>query len=159
MGQLKDRICTDFLAAFKAGQKELKNTLGMLKSLITETEKHPDNVGKELTDAQVLAVVQGYDKNLDKSLTAVHENAGGDAFAIATLAEKGFIKPYLPTQMSDEDIETALTVILNLVTIDKSNKNKVIGLLMGQFKSLHGGQYNPARLKELVDTRLNEIFA
>ena len=149
---LKERICADFITAFKAGQKELKNTLGMLKSLITETEKHPDNVGKELTDAQVLAVVQGYDKNLDKSLAAVHENAGGDAFAIATLAEKGFIKPYLPSQLSTDEI---MKIIEGLGKLDNTNKNKTIGTVMNHFKTNYAGQYNAGVLKSVIDELLS----
>lgn len=158
MSELKNKICADFLVAYKTGQKELKNTLGMLKSLITECEKLPANIGKELTDAQVLEVIQSYDKNLDKSLAAIGENDTVGLFLQATQAEKEFIKPYLPKQMTDEDMLAVFMPLLHGLD-NTNNRNKVLGTTMNHFKQMWPGQYNAARLKELVDVRLNEIFA
>lgn len=145
---LKERICADFIVAFKAGKKELKNTLGMLKSLITEGEKKE---GTELTDAQVLAIVQGYDKNLDKSIDAMSKTDTVGLFLQATLAEKEFIKPYLPLQLSTDEM---ISIIESLGKLDNTNKNKTIGTVMNHFKTNCAGRYNAGILKSVIDELL-----
>ena len=157
---MKEKICADFLTAFKAGEREKKNTLGMLKSLITEAEKHPENVGKELTDAQVLAVVQGYDKNLDKTIEAL-KNADSEVVerSKATLAEKEYIKSYLLKQIDEQFIKQEIDFALGDIgrdrVVDRAFRNKAVGAIMNHFKKQYAGQYNPMRLKQLAEETID----
>lgn len=149
---LKQRINTDFIAAFKSGEKDKKKTLSMLKAAITEGEKAEGQVG-ELTDVQVLAIVQKYDKNLDQTIGLV-EGKGGDV--TNEKLEKTFLVPYLPTQLTDEQL-TEMVEGLMPEGFDISNKNKAVGSVMNMVKVSHAGQYNPAKLKQLIEERITKL--
>lgn len=152
---LKEIITIDFMTAFKVGDKAAKMTLGMLKAAITEAEKHESNKGRELTDVDYLAVVQSYDKKLDQTINAMVNAGKGDMqAAVETLAEKKIIAKYLPTQMTDEAIRTEVGRLFESIS-DKSNKNKVVGTIMGEFKKVFNGTYNAGKLKIIVDQLIN----
>lgn len=141
------------MTAFKTGQKELKTTLGMLKSLITEAEKAEGVNGRELSDNEVLVIVQGYDKNIDKSIEAMSKNYSVDLSAMsAALVEKEHIKVYLPDQISDELIREELSKIT--CGMEVFDKNKSIGIIMNHFKANYPGRYKPASVKSLAEEYL-----
>ncbi len=133
---LKERINADFIVAFKAGNKEKKTTLGMLKAAITTAEKLEN---KELSDVQVLEIVQKYDKNLDQTIDMLSKAGGGDvSLAISTTLEKGYIADYLPKQMTDDEIREEVKKY-TFGLDDINNKNKVLGAIMNYFKQMHTG--------------------
>lgn len=145
---LKGRISADFIKAMKAGQKDVKMTLSMLKTAITEGEKKE---GKELTDAEVLAIIQKYDKSLDQTLLGLTQGGKGDSeLAATTRAEKELIATYLPAQMTEDEIRKEVELIFG-GSFDRSNKGKATGLAMKHFQLHYAGNYNSAVLKGIVD--------
>ena len=147
---LQQTINAAFIKAFKAGEKEKKMTLSMVKAAITEAEKKE---GKELTDTEVLAIIQSYDKKLDQTIDMlVKGNQGDSDLAIATKAEKEFIAVYLPAQMTEQEIDVQISNLME--GLDMSNKGKATGSIMNFFKVNNNGRYNPAILKSLIDKKM-----
>jgi uncharacterized protein YqeY len=87
---LKEQISVDFMVAFKAKEMEKKNFLGVVKG---EIQNEAGRSGKE-DDETVLRILTKMEKSLKQTNTA------------ESLTELEYIKPYLPTRMSVDEIET-----------------------------------------------------
>jgi uncharacterized protein YqeY len=128
---LKERINADFMLAFKAKDMIRKNFLGILKGEIQNEEGR----GTVATDAVVMSIL----KKMEKSLKL--------ASSEETLTELGFLEPYLPTMMTEEQIAT---VIKDLVAGGANN----IGLIMGTFNKTYVGQADNAIVSRLAKEAL-----
>jgi uncharacterized protein YqeY len=128
---LKERINADFMLAFKAKDMVRKNFLGILKGEIQNEEGR----GTVATDAVVMSIL----KKMEKSLKL--------ASSEETLTELGFLEPYLPTMMTEEQIAT---VIKDLVAGGANN----IGLIMGTFNKTYVGQADNAIVSRLAKEAL-----
>ena len=148
MSKLKETINADFITAFKAGQKATKNTLGMLKTAIMEFEKGEQQIGKAITDSDVVSIIRTYAKSINKTIDAVKDEL--HPVVKAGREELDVIGAYLPKQMSTEDMTTELDKIIPTLAGDK---NKSIGVIMNHFKKNFEGLYNPKELKEMIDKK------
>ncbi len=128
---LKERINADFMEAFKAKDFARKNFLGILKGEIQNEEGR----GTVATDAVVMSIL----KKMEKSLKL--------ASSEETLTELGFLEPYLPTMMTEEQI---VTVINDLVAGGANN----IGSIMGTFNKTYVGQADNAIVSRLAKEAL-----
>jgi uncharacterized protein YqeY len=128
---LKERIYTDFMEAFKAKDFPRKNFLGILKGEIQNEEGR----GTVATDAVVMSIL----KKMEKSLKLTNSEEA--------LTELGFIEPYLPTMMAEEQIAT---VIKDLIAGGAKN----IGSIMGTFNKDYVGQADNAIVSRLAKEAL-----
>lgn len=128
---LKERINADFMLAFKAKDMVRKNFLGILKGEIQNEEGR----GTLATDAVVMSIL----KKMEKSLKLTNSEEA--------LTELGFIEPYLPTMMTEEQIAT---VIKDLVAGGANN----IGLIMGTFNKTYVGQADNGIVSRLAKEAL-----
>jgi uncharacterized protein len=128
---LKERINADFMLAFKAKDMVRKNFLGILKGEIQNEEGR----GTVATDAVVMSIL----KKMEKSLKLANSEEA--------LTELGFIEPYLPTMMTEEQIAT---VIKDLVAGGANN----IGLIMGTFNKTYVGQADNGIVSRLAKEAL-----
>jgi uncharacterized protein YqeY len=128
---LKERIYTDFMEAFKAKDFQRKNFLGILKGEIQNEEGR----GTVATDAVVMSIL----KKMEKSLKLTNSEEA--------LTELGFIEPYLPTMMAEEQIAT---VIKDLIAGGAKN----IGSIMGTFNKDYVGQADNAIVSRLAKEAL-----
>lgn len=107
---LKEQINADFMTAFKNKEMEKKNFLGVVKGEIQNEEGRTGIA----TDEVVLNIL----KKMEKSLTQTNTSE--------SLKELEYIKPYLPTLMSEEKIR-------EIVMGYKLNGLLKPGLMMGEF--------------------------
>jgi len=128
---LKERIHTDFMEAFKAKDFQRKNFLGILKGEIQNEEGR----GTVATDAVVMSIL----KKMEKSLKLTNSEEA--------LTELGFIEPYLPTMMTEEQIAT---VIKGLIAGGAKN----IGSIMGTFNKDYVGQADNGIVSRLAKEAL-----
>jgi uncharacterized protein YqeY len=128
---LKERIHTDFMEAFKTKDMVRKNFLGILKGEIQNEEGR----GTVATDAVVMSIL----KKMEKSLKLTNSEEA--------LTELGFLGPYLPTMMTEEQIAT---VIKDLVAGGANN----IGLIMGTFNKTYVGQADNSIVSRLAKEAL-----
>ena len=138
---LKEKINADFMEAYKAKDMDKKNFLGVLKGSIQTQE------GKmiESTDENVLKVIKTFEKSINEMLQS---NIKLGVSTEEQERELSYLKPYLPTLMSESEIRSLVKAIL---TRDGINKN--IGFLMGVFNKEQNGK---AFDNKLVSTIIKE---
>ena len=132
---LIEKINQDFKDAYKNGEMEKKNFLGLVRGEATKQSKEPD-------DIDVVKVLKAFEKSLTSTL---------EASDLTSLSpdwnenhELVLIKSYLPKQMSDSEIQSKID---ELISAGASN----IGQIMGAFKGLDADM---RLVKEKADTAL-----
>jgi uncharacterized protein YqeY len=128
---IKERIQVDFMEAFKAKDMARKNFLGILKGEIQNEEGR----GTVATDVVVMRIL----RKMEKSLKQTNSEE--------SLIELGFMEPYLPSMMTEEQIAT---VIKEIVAGGANN----IGSIMGAFNKDYNGQGDNAIVSRLAKEAL-----
>jgi len=144
---MKQRINSEFITAFKAKDMFRKDVLGMLKTRITEAEKKD---GKELTDDQVMNVINSSLKQVEQTISMTQSNPESSVYTEA-LKEKEILMSFMPTQLTDAEIESEVIAILEDMIFPPEQSKQAMGAVMRYFKEKFNGQYNAATLKSIVD--------
>lgn len=139
---LKEQINADFMEAYKAKDMNKKNFLSVLKGAIQTQE------GKsiESTDENVLKVIKSLEKGINESIEGLLFN--GLPIEEQT-NELAYLKPYLPTLMSEEEIR----VNVHQVIIDSGETN--MGKIMGLFnKTFIGKAFDNKIVSKIIKEEL-----
>ena len=142
---LKETISKNYVEAFKSGEKVKKNLLGVVKSEITTLEK---NINTEnLPDAEVIKILNKISKNLKETLSQADNEE--------SKIELSIIESYLPQQMSEQDVRTAIEQIISETGAKSPGE---IGKVMGGFNSKFAGKADNKTVsiiaKELLLTKI-----
>ena len=123
---LKDQITDDMKAAMRAKESE---RLATIRLLIAEIKRKEVDERIELTDAQVLAVVEKMIKQRKDSITQF-ENGGRQDLADKEKAELTVLSAYMPAGLSDEEVaaEVAAAVAAS-GAVGPQDMGKVMGIL------------------------------
>jgi len=123
---LKDQITDDMKAAMRAKESE---RLATIRLLIAEIKRKEVDERIELTDAQVLAVVEKMIKQRKDSITQF-ENGGRQDLADKEKAELTVLSAYMPAGLSDEEVaaEVAAAVAASGAA-GPQDMGKVMGIL------------------------------
>jgi len=140
--KLDKRIKDDFIEAYKARNLDKKNFLGVLKGAI-ETNQ---GKGIESTDENVLKLVKSMEKGLSETLKS--KKTLNLDYSIQEI-ELGYLSPYLPTLMSENEIRQLIQVIIS------NNDNTNIGFLIGLFNKENKGKGFD---NKLVGQIINELL-
>ena len=140
MENLKERISREYLEAFKSRDNVKKNLLGVVKSEITTQEKN--TVVDNLADADVLKILNKIAKNLKETISQSNSEEAKSELSI--------IENYLPKQMSESEIRSALNEILKEMGQSSSTPAFQIGKVMGAFNSKYAGKADNKMVSTLV---------
>lgn len=99
--KLREQINKDYMTAFKEKNTVAKNLLSVIKGEIQTTEK---NVGSELSDEDVIKILQKSAKSLKEMVASGSEGAK---------EELAIIEAYLPKQMSKDEVTQKVTELVN----------------------------------------------
>jgi len=123
---LKDQITDDMKAAMRAKESERLTTIRLL---IAEIKRKEVDERIELTDTQVLAVVEKMIKQRKDSITQF-ENGGRQDLADKEKAELTVLSAYMPAGLSDEEVaaEVAAAVAASGAA-GPQDMGKVMGIL------------------------------
>lgn len=142
---LKEQIQKDFISAMKNKDEITKSALSGLKSKITEAEKVN---GNELSDDDILKVINKGIKQREESIRLFIEGNRPE-LAVNESAERLVLMNYLPPQMTDEEIETAVReIIIGLPVM--TNANALSGKTMGEFNKKYQGKADSKRVSEII---------
>ena len=110
MSELKDKINADKVAAKKAKDEMALSTLRMALAAI-QTEEVAGKVARELSDADVLAVLN---REVAKRRDSAEAYTTGNRPELAAkeLAEVEVLQRYLPAALSDEELDAIVTAAL-----------------------------------------------
>lgn len=144
---LKERITEDMKAAMRASEKERLSTIRLVQAAIKQRE-----VDERITldDAQVLAVLEKMVKQRKESI-AQFEQGGRKDLADKERQEIELLKAYLPTQLSDAEIDA---LIREAVAATGAASIRDMGKVMGVVKGKAAGRADMASVGARVKAAL-----
>lgn len=145
---LKEKINADYIAAFKAKDTIGKSSLSGLKSKILEAEK-AGSAGTELSDADVLKIVISTIKQRKQSVEEFTKAGRMDLVEQETLELKP-IESYLPKQMEDSEISSAVLELIAEFDGANLNSQALAGKVIGAFNKKFPGMASPVKVKEII---------
>lgn len=129
---LIERIRTQQLAARKSGG----SFAAALTTLLSEASMIGKNDGnRPTTDAEVVAVVKKFIKNLDETIQAI-ESRGG--LATPQITERAFLSTFLPQQLTEVDLRDIAIMYSSLPEFMKRLKDIYPGQYDGKLASMVG---------------------
>ncbi len=136
---LKEKISLDLKDAMKSGQVKKRDTLRLLDSAIknTEIEKQKREVG--LSDEEILEVISKAVKQRQDSIRQFEE---GGRLELAELEkeELEILMPYLPEQLSKDEINNIIKEIISSVEqVTVADLGKIMGQAMAKMKGKADG--------------------
>ena len=122
----------------------------LLTTLIGEASMIGKNDGnRDSTDEEVISVIKKFVKNNNELMN--YANKESSAYALAK-DENEFLSQYLPSQMTEEEIRTAVQQRIH--SLDEISP-KLMGKIMGWLKENYGGQYDGALASKVVKELLS----
>ena len=148
---LNDRVSEDIKTAMKAKAKIRLETVRSIKKAILEKESSVRPSGqKTLTEAQEIELLVQLAKQRRDSI-AQYQKANRQDLADQEAQELAILEEYLPSQLSDEEIERAIDQIIAQVGAATAKEmGKVMGPAMQQLK----GKADGKKVQDLVKAKL-----
>ncbi|MFA6192180.1 MAG: GatB/YqeY domain-containing protein [Sulfurimonas sp.] len=144
---LRETINNDVKEAMKAKDAKKRDALRLLTSAFKQIEV---DERKELSDEDVIKIIQTQIKRRNDAATQ-YRDAGRDDLLQIEIDEIEIYTPYLPAQLSDEELSNALKEIIKNVGATTA---KDMGKVMGAAKEL-AGKADGKRINECVKSLLS----
>jgi len=142
---IKDKILEDMKTAMRAHEKERLGTIRLIMAALKQREVDERIV---LTDENVLAILNKMIKQRRDSITQFEAGNRPD-LADKEKEEVRVIQQYLPTQMSEAEIELAVTAaIQESGAASAKDMGKVMGVLKGKLQGKADMTIVSAKVKE-----------
>ena len=148
MSQLKKRITDDMKSAMKAKDKQTLKAVRMILGAIKQKEID-DRI--ELNDSQVLTVIQKMVKQRKDSISQFSDAGRTDLVEVEE-SELVIINNYMPEQLSDDEVDTAVT---KAIADSGSDSMKDMGKLMGILKVQLDGKADMGAVSQLIKAKLS----
>ena len=145
---LRETINLDVKNAMKAKETKKRDALRLLTSAFKQIEV---DERRELSDDDIIKIIQKQVKSRNDSITQ-YKDAGRDDLAQVELDEIAFYMPYLPAQLNDEELNTA---IKNIISKIGATTMKDMGKVMGMASKELSGKADGKRINECVKSLLN----
>lgn len=140
---LRETINQDLKEAMKAKDAKKRDALRLLTSAFKQIEV---DERKDLSDDDVIKIIQSQIKRRDDAASQYKE-AGREDLMQIELDEIAYYTPYLPKQLSDEELTAALKSIIEKVG---ASSMKDMGKVMGAASKELSGQADGKRINECV---------
>ncbi|MBP9827669.1 GatB/YqeY domain-containing protein [Patescibacteria group bacterium] len=132
----------------KVAMKE-KNatTLSVIRMVLASITNKAIELGHELEDADIMAVIKSDAKKIQDSFESFSQNARED-LATKAKEELDIIKKYLPEQITDGELEKIVREKLTELSVNaKEQAGKAIGVIMKELQ----GKADGSRVKKMID--------
>jgi uncharacterized protein YqeY len=146
---LKQQIQSDFLIALKERNERAKLAINGLKTKITEAEKLN---GSQVSDDDIIKIINKSIKQREESRD-IYEKAGRKELAKNESTEIDVLRKYLPKQMTLNEIENELKIIVNSFN-NIPNKTIVLGKSIGEFNKKFNGMANITDVRTILEKLL-----
>ncbi|MDO9207273.1 MAG: GatB/YqeY domain-containing protein [Sulfuricurvum sp.] len=138
---LKETISNDIKTAMKEKNNALRDALRLLSSAMKQIEV---DERKELSDEDIIKIIQKQVKQRNDAMTQ-YRDAGREDLYEKEASEAAIFETYLPQQLSDEELETALRAI---IAETGASSIKEIGKVMGAASKALGASADGKRINE-----------
>lgn len=120
----------------------------LLTTLIGEAEMVGKNNGNRApSDAEVQVVIKKFIKGIDEILTLTF-----DKDIQHFLTELAILKSYLPEQLSQEQLASEISKIINSLTV--ANPSQAIGVVMKELNARFSGKFDSKQASILIKENL-----
>jgi uncharacterized protein YqeY len=150
INHLRDRITADMKDAMRAKAAARLSTIRLLLAAIKQREV---DERKTLSDADVVAVIDKMVKQRKDSITQFDAGHRAD-LADAERAELVILQSYLPTPLSDAEIDTAIDGALAAARAAGAAGPALIGKVMAALKPALAGRADMAAVSAKVKARV-----
>ena len=151
MSDLKLRLANSVKDAMRAKASERLSTLRFLQAAIKQREV---DERKELSDAEVVAIIEKQVKQRRESIAAF-EQAGRTETAAQETAEMAVLKEFLPQAASEADIAAAIDAALAEVNAQGVTGAPAMGKVMAILKQALAGRAEMSALSARVKAKLS----
>ena len=138
---LKEQISNDIKTAMKEKNAPLRDALRLLTSAMKQIEV---DERKELSDEDIIKIIQKQVKQRNDAMTQ-YRDAGREDLYEKEASEAAIFETYLPKQLSDDELQTAIKAIISQVGAESM---KDIGKVMGAASKTLGAQADGKRINE-----------
>ena len=145
---LKDQINTDIKEAMKAKDSAKRDALRLLSSAFKQIEV---DERKELRDDDIVKIIQKQIKQRNDAI-AQYKDAGRDDLVEKESSEISYYEPYLPKQLSDDELTAA---IKEIIAKTGAASMKDIGKVMGTASKELAGKVDGKRINECAKALLS----
>jgi uncharacterized protein YqeY len=145
---LKDQLNQDMIAARKAREEVRK---AALESILVAVKQREVDDRKELTDAEILAIIEKLLKQRRESI-ASYEQGGRADLAEREKREAAVLAAYLPQQLSDAEIEAE---VAQAIAAAGAAGPQDMGKVMGGLKAKLAGRADMGKVSAAVKARLS----
>tara|TARA_A200000159_G_scaffold139184_1_gene140565 strand:+ start:1493 stop:1930 length:438 start_codon:yes stop_codon:yes gene_type:complete len=137
----------DMMQALKSKEKE---KAGALRLIISKCKNKAIELRKELSDQEIIKVLQTVAKQHKESIKLYKEGNRNDLVE-AEVRELGFVEVYLPSMMSDEDLRSLVSsVVAEVGATSMADFGKVMPNVMKQGAGKIDGNTAQSIVKELL---------
>jgi uncharacterized protein YqeY len=144
---LKDTIKSDMKNAMRSGEKE---RLSVIRMLLASVQKREIEERRDLTDAELLSVIEKQVKQHRDSATQFRD-AGREDRAQTELSEADFLTVYLPEPLSDAELDA---LIESTIRETGASGMQDMGKVMGILKENAQGRADMGALSGKIKARL-----
>ena len=151
--ELRSRINTAMKQAMKDKSAERLSTIRLINAAIKDRDIAARTEGKEngVGDGEVLAILAKMTKQRQES-AKTYEEAGRLDLSERELAEIKVIEEFLPRQLTDSEIQSAISEAINEVG---ASSIRDMGKVMASLKSKYAGQMDFGAVGALVKNNLS----
>ena len=143
---LQQKINDDIKTAMKAKDAATLETLRMLKAEIGKKEMVK---GEAVTDDEIMAILRTYAKQQEEGKENFAKGGRQDLVDKA-ITEIALVKTYLPTEMSEAEIEKIAKAKISELNATAKDFGKVMGIVMKEVAGRAEGATVTAVLKKML---------
>ena len=147
---LLERLNKNMVQAMK--QKD-KDTLGVIRMVKASIQNETIKLGKEsLSEDEELTILSRELKQRKESLQGF-DAAGRDDLVKKAQFDIDILQEYLPKQLSNDELEE---IVEQVIQETNAKSMKDMGRVMGKVVPLTKGKADGSKIKEIVETKLNQ---
>ena len=144
---IKEKINADFVVAYKAKDESAKAALSSIKAEVTKAEKATPNF--VATDTEMIKIINKAIKQREESIK-MYEAGNRPELVQKESDEAAFLRNYMPAQMSEQEIASALTEIMQGFAGVITNPQALQGKTIGEFNKQHQGRADIGTVKTIL---------
>jgi uncharacterized protein len=130
---MREKFSSELKTAMKAGEKRRVETIRMIMAGLKDKDIEARGQGKAVSGEDILALPQKMVKSRKES-QEIYEKAGRVDLAAQESEEIAIIQSFLPSQMSETEIEQAIAAaIAETGAASIKDMGRVVGALKGKF--------------------------
>ena len=145
---LKQQITDDMKTAMRAKDAA---RLGAIRLLLAAMKQREVDERIELTDADVVAIIEKMNKQRRDSISQ-YEAAGRKDLADVEKFEMSVLKDYMPQQLSEAEVSVA---VAEAITATGAASAQDMGKVMGVLKPKLAGRADMGKVSALIKARLS----